>query len=129
VIRTRSRNERGRHSEEGSATVWVLGCSAVLACAGLFVGAVGMCAVSRHRTAMIADLAALAAAQRAASGSDGCVAARLVTQAQDATLAQCTADAAHAGVVSVVVEQRPVGLLAGLGTVRVRSRAGPSGVR
>jgi len=123
------RSDRGGSAEEGSATIWVLGCSAVVACAGLFIGVVGLFAISRHRTATIADLAALAAAQRVARGSDGCAAARMVVQAQNAKLAQCTVDAGKSGVVSVLVEQRPVGLLDGLGTVRVRSRAGPAGVR
>src|SRR4051794_35931994 len=56
----------GRRSEErGSATVWVLAFSTVLALAGAAGVLVGSAVVTRHRAAAAADLAALAAAGRA----------------------------------------------------------------
>jgi secretion/DNA translocation related TadE-like protein len=126
VVRSRLQEVTAGDPEGGSATIWVLGCTAVLACAGLFVGAAGLVAVSRHRTATVADLAALAGAQSAARGTDACATAAAVARAQRAWLAQC-ADA-PTGVVDVLVEQEPVGFLVGLGTVRISARAGPARV-
>ncbi|MCW2637141.1 MAG: Helicase/secretion neighborhood TadE-like protein, partial [Blastococcus sp.] len=52
----------GRIGEDrGSATVWVLALSAVLAVLGVAIALVAAAAVARHRAGTAADLAALAA--------------------------------------------------------------------
>ena len=60
-----------RAGERGSATVWVLALSAVLAVVGAAVVLVGAAVVARHRAAAAADLGALAAAGRAVAGDPG----------------------------------------------------------
>ena len=53
--------------ERGSATVWVLALSGVLAAVGVAGVLIGAAVVARHRATSAADLSALAAAGQAAT--------------------------------------------------------------
>lgn len=114
---------RGR-DERGSATVWVLALSGVLAVVGLAVVLLAAAVVARHRAGSAADLAALAAAGRAVRGDpDPCVAAGEIAAANGASLDECVVeDRAVVRVrVSVPVELGPVGER----RATARARAGP----
>jgi secretion/DNA translocation related TadE-like protein len=112
------RARKCRSNDAGAATV----VTAVAACAlcALFavVLVLGQAVAARHRAASTADLAALAAADRALWGPGvACGAARRLAEAQDARLVSCSID----GPVADVTAQVASGLLAPV----VRSRAGP----
>lgn len=106
--------------DRGSATVWSVGAIAVLcAVCGALLG-VGQAAVTRHRAAGGADLAALAAADHALEGRDAaCALARRVALAQETRVVRCAVDG----------ETSDLSVAAGTGlfAVEVRSRAGPAG--
>jgi secretion/DNA translocation related TadE-like protein len=111
--------------ERGSATVWVLALSAVLAVIGAGAVLVGAAAVARHRATAAADLAALAAAGRAVvGGEDACATSRAVAVANSAELVDCTVggDAVAEVTVTVSVE---LGVL-GVHQASARARAGPA---
>ncbi|MFB8240581.1 Rv3654c family TadE-like protein [Kitasatospora purpeofusca] len=118
---------RGRRSDTGSATVWLLagvllGCVAFTAALSL-----GVVVGARHRAESAADLAALAAADRLLVDADGgCARARAVAAAQAAAVVSCTADL-PADAVEVVAEVPVTGLPVRLpvGPARARARAGP----
>ncbi|MFF6790894.1 Rv3654c family TadE-like protein [Streptomyces filamentosus] len=108
---------RGR-DDRGAATVW----TAVAACALCVVFgcvlALGQAVAARHRAGGAADLAALAAADRALWGeAEACAAASRVAAAQGAELALCRVTGAEAEVTARVVR--------GVFAPAVRSRAGP----
>jgi secretion/DNA translocation related TadE-like protein len=110
--------------ERGSATVWVMALSGVLAAVSLAVVLVGSAVVARHRASTAADLAALAAAGSAVAGRpDACAVAGRVAAANSAVLASCVAEGA--GVVrirvNVAVRLGPLGVHSATG----RARAGP----
>ena len=68
--------------ERGSATVWTLAVSGVLAVVGAAAVLTGAAVVARHRATAAADLVALAAAGRAVAGDAGpCVAAERIAAA------------------------------------------------
>ncbi|GAA3394034.1 Rv3654c family TadE-like protein [Streptomyces roseoviridis] len=105
-------------ADRGAATVW----TAVAACALCVVfGAVlalGQAVTARHRAGGAADLAALAAADRALWGeADACAAANRVATAQGATLVRCGVSEDIADVTARVT--------LGAWTTEIRSRAGP----
>ncbi|MET9955171.1 Rv3654c family TadE-like protein [Streptomyces sp. NPDC006339] len=110
-------SSRGRN-DRGAATVW----TALAACALCVVfGAVlalGQAVTARHRAGGAADLAALAAADRALWGeADACAAATRVATAQGAALMRCDVRDDIADVTA--------GVTLGPWTSEVRSRAGP----
>ncbi|QES42960.1 hypothetical protein DEJ49_20025 [Streptomyces venezuelae] len=109
---------RGAGRDRGAATVWVVVVMAVL---GVICGAVlamTQVVVARHRAGGAADLAALAAADRWAAGSDeACAGAGRVAAAQGARVVRCGVR----GETSAV----SVSSSAGPFTVTVRARAGP----
>ncbi|MCZ2858315.1 Rv3654c family TadE-like protein [Blastococcus sp. VKM Ac-2987] len=110
--------------ERGSATVWVLALSAVLALLASAAVLVGVAAVARHRAGGAADLAALAAAGRAVLGDPAaCTAAADVAAANGAELTGCRVEAGGIVEVAVVVPVR-LGRL-GLSAAHGRARAGP----
>jgi secretion/DNA translocation related TadE-like protein len=110
--------------ERGSATVWVIALSAVLAVVGAAVVLVGAATVARHRAGTAADLAALAGAGRAAWGEPGgCELAAQVATANSATLVSCSVDAGAVVEVRVIVPVR-LGRL-GVWSASGRARAGP----
>jgi secretion/DNA translocation related TadE-like protein len=113
-----------RTAERGSATVWMLALSGVLATVGVAAVLVGAAVVARHRATAAADLSALAAAGRAVTGdADACASAADVARANAAELTGCTVGPDAVVEVRVSVPVR----LAGLGVHRAnaRARAGP----
>ncbi|MDJ1131905.1 Rv3654c family TadE-like protein [Streptomyces iconiensis] len=112
------RARSGRRDDRGSATVWAA-LSAVVLC-GVF-GAVlglGQAVAVRHQAGAAADLAALAAADRALEGQDrACALARRVVRAQGASLARCA--------VRGEVADLDAGVSWGPFATRVRARAEP----
>ena len=112
-----------RRADRGSGTVLVLCVASLVATAAAVLVALGSVAVARHRAASAADLAALAAADRALQGTAAaCVSAGAVTAAVSARLLSCRLDGADA---VVVVEVRPAGPLRAWGAARGVARAGP----
>jgi secretion/DNA translocation related TadE-like protein len=110
--------------ERGSATVWVLALSGVLAAIGMAAVLVGAAVVARHRATSAADLAALAAAGQAVLGRPGaCASAAEVAEANSAELTACTVgdDAVVEVRVSVPVRLGRLGVHEATG----RARAGP----
>lgn len=110
--------------DRGSATVWVLALSGVLMSLGAAAVLVGAAVAARHRAEAAADLAALAAAGRAVTGSAApCAAASSIASVNGAVLEACTV---HPG---AVVEIR-VGVRVRMSSLGVRwahanARAGP----
>jgi secretion/DNA translocation related TadE-like protein len=113
---------RGAVDEDGgSATVWVAMATTVLCAVFAIVLAMGQAVVARHRAGAAADLAALAAADHALSGTaDACGRASRVARAQGAEVVRC----------AVTGEVADVTALARFGPYApvVRARAGPQGL-
>jgi secretion/DNA translocation related TadE-like protein len=110
--------------ERGSATVWMLALSGVLAVVGIAAVLVGAAAVARHRAGSAADLAALAAAGQAVTGGPAaCTTAADIAAANGAELTACTVDEAAVVEVAVRVPVRLGGL--GVRWATARARAGP----
>jgi secretion/DNA translocation related TadE-like protein len=107
----------------GSGTVHVLAVAVLLLATLGTVMALGSALVARHRAAAAADLAALAAADRAVEGSaTACAAATAVAAHHAAQLAECRL---AGDVVEVTVTvPLPVGMRA-LGPAIAHARAGP----
>ena len=122
-----------RHGDEGAATVLAAAFAGVLALVALAVLAVGQLAVTRQRTALAADTAALAASARLIAGDDGdaaCTRAAELADRSGARLVSCRVEVLDVEV--VVAGPGPrwlVDLLrragSGDGWVRVAARAGP----
>ena len=111
-------------SERGSATVWVLALSGLLAFLGAAVVLAGAAAVARHRATAAADLAALSGAGHAVLGEpDACAAAAEVATANGAVLTGCSVAAGAVVEVRVRVAVR-VGPISGAAVER--ARAGPA---
>ncbi|MBK3543614.1 Rv3654c family TadE-like protein [Streptomyces sp. MBT60] len=107
-----------RGADRGVATVWVAVTAAGLCTVFAVVLALGQAVAARHRAGGAADLAALAAADRALEGAEAaCEAARRVALAQDAAVVRC----------AVQGEVADVTARAGFGPYlpTVRARAGP----
>ncbi|MER7854733.1 MULTISPECIES: Rv3654c family TadE-like protein [unclassified Streptomyces] len=108
----------GRAADRGVATVWVTVTAAALCAVFAVVLALGQAVAARHRAGGAADLAALAAADRALEGPEAaCGAARRVARAQEAVIVRCTV---HGDIADVVARS-------GFGPYEpaVRARAGP----
>src|SRR5690349_17197080 len=117
VLRAGCRRTPG--ADRGSATVWSVGVIAVLCVVFVAVLALGHAVVVRHRAAGGADLAALAAADHWAEGTEGaCARAEGVARAQGARLVRC----------AIVGETSDVTAASGRApfTAEVRARAGPA---
>ncbi|MGW7094020.1 Rv3654c family TadE-like protein [Streptomyces sp. NPDC054874] len=118
-IARRVANQRaGLGADRGVATVWVAVTAAGLCTVFAVVLALGQAVAARHRAGGAADLAALAAADRALEGTvAACGAARRVAQAQGAVLVRC---AVHGETADVTARS-------GFGPYlpAVRARAGP----
>lgn len=100
------------------ATVWVAMTTAALCAVFAIVLALGQVVVARHRAGGAADLAALAAADRALRGTEAaCRAAEEVAGAQGAMVVRC---AVQGDIADVTARVR-----FGPYTPTVRSRAGP----
>ncbi|TXS37215.1 Rv3654c family TadE-like protein [Streptomyces sp. OR43] len=108
----------GRPRDQGLATVWAAVTTATLCVVFAVVLALGQVVVVRHRAAGAADLAALAAADRALEGAAAaCGAARDVAAAQGAEVVRCAVQGEIADV-TARVRRGPY-------APEVRSRAGP----
>lgn len=113
--------ERGVSSpaDSGSATVWATFCAVSLCAVFAAVLALGQAISVRHRAAGAADLAALAAAQNALSGSPAaCAVAERVAAAQGARVVSCDVREGVADVTALVRWGRYA--------PQIRSRAGPA---
>ncbi|QCW49505.2 hypothetical protein FE634_02095 [Nocardioides dongxiaopingii] len=112
--------------ERGGATVVTLALAGVLLLLGAALGVVAALVVG-HRTAQAAaDLAALAAAQALARGSDGCGAAATVAAANGAALTGCAVEGREVRVEVGVTGPRWLGQS---GDLTARARAGPAQAR
>ena len=111
--------------ERGVATVF--GAWVIVGLVGLVVAVVfvGSAVVARHRAQSVADLAALAAAQRAMLAlDDPCGAARALSATSSVTIARCRTDGEDVVVMAVTdVDLGPFGVR----TARAVARAGPVG--
>lgn len=104
--------------DEGLATVFAAVTTATLCVVFAVVLALGQAVVARHRAGGAADLAALAAADRALEGAAAaCRSAREVAGAQGALIVRCSVQGEIADVTARVRD--------GPYTPEVRSRAGP----
>ncbi|WP_443049144.1 Rv3654c family TadE-like protein [Streptomyces sp. NBC_00316] len=102
------------------ATVWVAMTTATLCAVFAVVLALGQAVAARHRAGGAADLAALAAADRALQGmAAACRAAEEVATAQGAVVVRCAVQ----GEIADVTARARFGPYAPV----VRSRAGPPG--
>ncbi|WP_286150365.1 Rv3654c family TadE-like protein [Mycobacterium sp. 1164985.4] len=115
----RVRADRGSTSLIGAVMIAAVVTTAVGA------GYLGVAVTARHRAQATADLAALAAAHRFASGiEEACTWAAAVADAMRTEMVQCEADDLDI----VVAVQVPVVLgRFGVGTARALARAGPAG--
>lgn len=105
--------------DRGLATVWAAVATVTLCTVFAVVLALGQVVVARHRAGGAADLAALAAADRALEGAAAaCEAARQVAGAQGAEVVRCAVQGEIADVAARV--------RLGPYTPEVRSRAGPA---
>lgn len=110
--------ERAPDRDGGFATVWVAMTTATLCAVFAVVLALGQVVVARHRAGGAADLAALAAADRALLGpKEACGAAEEVAEAQGAVVVLCMVRGEIADVTA--------GVRFGPYEPTVRSRAGP----
>ena len=109
--------------ESGAAAVLILALAGVLTLVGATSASLAAVAVARQRAAAVADLSALAAAERALLGQGAaCARAGRVAQLAGARLRSCTLTG---DVADVVAEVRPPGRLGQLGVATARARAGP----
>jgi secretion/DNA translocation related TadE-like protein len=79
----------GYRADSGSASVWVLACSALVLLIGVATSMRTAAVLARHRAESAADFAALAAAGRIGVGGDSCAAAAALAAANGAALVRC----------------------------------------
>ncbi|GGY43848.1 hypothetical protein GCM10010363_25850 [Streptomyces omiyaensis] len=109
----------GAAGDRGAATVWTAFAACALCVVFAAVLALGQAVAVRHRAGGAADLAALAAADRALwGGPEACAAAARVAAAHGAELVRCAVTGVEAEVTARVVR--------GAWTPEVRARAGPA---
>ncbi|MFD3651427.1 Rv3654c family TadE-like protein [Streptomyces cyaneofuscatus] len=117
--------ERFRGADRGVATVWVAVTTVVLCAVFALVLELGQAVTARHRAGGAADLAALAAADRALEGPEAaCEAARRVALAQKAVLVRCSVQ----GEIADVVARSSLGRYAPAVRARAAPPAGPRAV-
>ena len=114
---------RSARGEVGSASVWVLALSGVLALMATAGVLTGVASLARHRAGAAADLGALAAAARVLEGQEAaCAAAEAVVVANGAGLRRCVL---MGEVAEVTVALRVAVALPGLPAAEQQARAGP----
>jgi secretion/DNA translocation related TadE-like protein len=118
-----------RRGDDGSASVWAVGITALLLVALLLIAFVVDVLAARSRAAAAADLAALAGAPAAAeSSSTACGSAASVAAANGATLSSCRTAQDAIDVRATVTLHDPwrswLALLAGTDSITAGSRAG-----
>ncbi|MEU0378877.1 Rv3654c family TadE-like protein [Streptomyces cyaneofuscatus] len=117
--------ERFRGTDRGVATVWVAVTTVALCAVFALVLELGQAVTARHRAGGAADLAALAAADRALEGPEAaCEAARRVALAQKAVLVRCSVQ----GEIADVVARSSLGRYAPAVRARAAPPAGPRAV-
>lgn len=110
--------------DRGSATIWTAAVITALLMFAAGILAVGSAAVTRHRAAGAADLAALAAADYAPDGEQvACGWARWVTDRMRVQLVSCHLDGWNA---LVLTSAEPPGPLARFGAATAHAKAGPT---
>lgn len=116
-----------RRGDEGSASIWVVACCALLMVVATVATLRGLAVLARHRAEAGADLAALAAAEQIGLGDRACAAATEVARRNGGRLRSCRLRLAadgRSGTVDVAVEH-PVRLpIVGTRTVVATARAG-----
>ncbi|MEU0355364.1 Rv3654c family TadE-like protein [Streptomyces cyaneofuscatus] len=116
---------RFRGTDRGVATVWVAVTTVALCAVFALVLELGQAVTARHRAGGAADLAALAAADRALEGPEAaCEAARRVALAQKAVLVRCSVQ----GEIADVVARSSLGRYAPAVRARAAPPAGPRAV-
>ena len=113
--------------DRGSASIWLLGCCALLLTVALVAALRSQAVYARHRAETAADLAALAAAGRIGTAGDSCSAARAVAESNGATLISCTPEPGadgRSGAVTVRVRVHARLAVVGDRTVDASARAG-----
>lgn len=108
-------------SERGSATVFVVIALALMLFAGSTVGAVGGIVVAHRRAQSAADLAALAGAAALGTAADPCAQARVVAEANAASLDACERSGAD---LTVVISVDCPRLIRWIGRSAAKARAG-----
>jgi secretion/DNA translocation related TadE-like protein len=117
-------SRRLANNDAGGATVWVLAAGLLTVLVALGSAAAGAGVVARHRAQSAADLAALAAAARAAEGEEAaCGRADEIATVNRARLVACRLDGFD---VTVTAEVTPAGVAAFAGSARASARAGPA---
>ena len=113
-----------RHDESGSATIFMLIAMGLVGLATAVVCLLAVAMTARHRAAVAADAAALAAAAHAVDGeATACGLAAQVAGADGGKLLACTL----AGPTSLVlVSVEPGGWLRAFGAATVKAKAGPA---
>jgi secretion/DNA translocation related TadE-like protein len=110
--------------DRGAATIWIVAVIAALLLFATGVLAIGTAAVTRHRAAGAADLAALAAADYAPDGEQAaCGWAQWVADRMRVRLVSCELDGWDA---LVRTSADPPGPLARFGAATARAKAGPA---
>ncbi|AKK10204.1 Rv3654c family TadE-like protein [Corynebacterium uterequi] len=94
--------------ERGSASVATAGIIAALVSLALVAVELGAARVDSHRSQVAADLAAVAGATAHALGEDGCAAAQVTAQLNDAVVAECAVDGGDVTVTAEVHRARRV---------------------
>ncbi len=113
-----------RTSERGLGTILVLAVVTLLLAVLGGVLALGQTLIARHRAASAADLAALAAADRALEGNAAaCAAAAAIAAEHAAVITTCRLDG---DIVDVMAAFPLPAALRALGPARARARAGPA---
>jgi secretion/DNA translocation related TadE-like protein len=110
-----------QNSDEGSATIWILGIGVALFLISTMFAAAGSVLVAHRRAETAADLGALAGATHAIEGATtACAAAGAIVRANGGSLVACGLDALDVIVTAEVNAPPP------WGTVRASARAGPA---
>ena len=109
--------------DEGAATVLALATCAVVAALGAVLAEAGLASVTRHRAALAADAAAIAAADHSAEGpAAACAAAGRALAVDGAQLVSCRVDGPFAIVRGRVAAP---GWISWAGAATAAARAGP----
>jgi secretion/DNA translocation related TadE-like protein len=114
-------------SDRGSATIWVLACTALIVALGMVGVAQATAVLARHQAERAADLAALAAAEQIGRTADPCAAARRISLANGVDLQRCETfldPSARSGTVIVVLAKTARLPMVGDRVVTARARAG-----
>ncbi len=111
-------------SDDGSATIWVLACVALVAVVGVALVVRTTAVLARHRVQDAADLVALAVATGIGTTADPCASARTVANANAVRLDACAVELAADGRSgSARVQVESVVHLPLVGTTAVRGSA------